>query len=211
MQRFIRKSFSVKTPGDATGIANAAVTSTTGPPGTLKDTRRSSGALTAWAVDELVGAFITCNLKTGLVASNTIDTITLQAGWSGGGNPGNGNAYVIGGAGISAGQATIPVPMGLARFAGMDLDFDATAPALTTDVSVVSGDPAGIAQTLYAKANSVTDVPFSQFKQQCVDAAGVLIAGVYEYPLVKGEVKVIISQCNDLAEAVKGNLVFEII
>lgn len=65
------------------GTANAAVSTTNT---TLTDTRL---ALTtnAWA-----GAVITCNGKTMTVTSNTATTFT-GASWSGGSNPGNGNAW----------------------------------------------------------------------------------------------------------------------
>src|SRR3990167_2263773 len=72
-----------------TGTANAAVSTTTGPPGTLTDTRE------AWPTNQWVGATVTCNGKTMVIASNTATVLTGTAGWSGGGNPGNGNAWTI--------------------------------------------------------------------------------------------------------------------
>ncbi len=74
--------------GDS-GTANAAVTTASGPPGTLTDTRK------AWATNQWAGATVFCNGKTIIVASNTGTVITGTGGWSGGTNPGNGNAYSI--------------------------------------------------------------------------------------------------------------------
>lgn len=75
--------------GTDSGTANAAVTTTTGPPGTLTDTRAT------WTTDEWDGATITCNGKTMEVASNTATVLTGTAGWSGGGNPGAGKAWAL--------------------------------------------------------------------------------------------------------------------
>jgi hypothetical protein len=71
------------------GTADAAVTTTTGPPGTLTDTRES------WDVDALSGAVITCNGKTMTITTNTATTVTGTGGWSGGGNPGDGNSWSL--------------------------------------------------------------------------------------------------------------------
>lgn len=77
------------------GTADAAVTTTDT---TLTDTRL------ALPNDSLVGATVTCNGKTMTITSNTGTTsLTMTgSGWSGGGNPGNGNAWFldIGGAGV---------------------------------------------------------------------------------------------------------------
>jgi hypothetical protein len=72
---------------NTTGIG---CTTATGAPGTLTDTTKN------WSANALAGALVTCNGKTGTVASNTPQTITLTAGWSGGGNPGNGQPYTVG-------------------------------------------------------------------------------------------------------------------
>lgn len=86
-------------------FASTATAATTGPPGTLTDTGRTSdsgvatgattgppGTLTdttkAWATDALVGQIVTAGGKTMTVASNTATVITGSTGWSGGGNPG---------------------------------------------------------------------------------------------------------------------------
>jgi len=78
-----------QSPDPTAGTADVAVTTTTGPPGTLTDTRA------AWTVNMWVGGTVTSNSKTMVVTSNTATTVTGTAGWSGGGNPGNGNAYTI--------------------------------------------------------------------------------------------------------------------
>lgn len=70
--------------GDS-GTANAAVTTTDT---TLTDTRE------AWAVDQWVGALIRCNGMQMTVTSNTATTLT-GAGWSLGGNPGNGFSWTV--------------------------------------------------------------------------------------------------------------------
>ena len=71
------------------GTANAAVTSTDT---TLRDTRL------ALPTDALVGLEVTCNSKSMTITANTGDTLTGTA-WSGGGNPGNGQAWYIDGLG----------------------------------------------------------------------------------------------------------------
>lgn len=85
----------VKFTGSAAmgGTANGAVTTTNT---TLTDTRLSLDT------NSLIGATITCNGKTMTVTSNTADTLTGSA-WSGGSNPGNGNAWSldIGGVGTT--------------------------------------------------------------------------------------------------------------
>jgi hypothetical protein len=65
------------------GTANAAVTTTNT---TLTDTRL------AMTVDAFIGETVTCNGKTLVVTANTATTFTGTA-WSGGSNPGNGNAW----------------------------------------------------------------------------------------------------------------------
>ena len=74
------------------GSANGAVTTTDT---TLTDTRL------ALTTNSLIGATITCNAKTMTITSNTATVLTGSA-WSGGSNPGNGNAWSldIGGAGV---------------------------------------------------------------------------------------------------------------
>lgn len=75
------------------GTANAAVTTTDT---TLTDSRLSL------TTNQLIGATITCDSKTMTITSNTATTLTGSA-WSGGGNPGNGDAWSldIGGAGTT--------------------------------------------------------------------------------------------------------------
>jgi hypothetical protein len=75
------------------GTANAAVTSNDT---TLTDTRL------AMPTNLYVGMVITCNGKTMTVTSNTA-TVFTGASWSGGSNPGNGNAWS--GAGLEIGRA----------------------------------------------------------------------------------------------------------
>lgn len=72
---------------NTSGTANAAVTSTDT---TLTDTRLSL------TTDAYIGATVTCNGKTLVVTTNSATTFTGSA-WSGGGNPGNGNAWSVAG------------------------------------------------------------------------------------------------------------------
>jgi hypothetical protein len=66
-------------------ISGSGVTSTNT---TLVD----SGA--PFTASEMIGEVVTCNSKTMTVTGNTTTTLTGSA-WSGGGNPGNGNPYII--------------------------------------------------------------------------------------------------------------------
>jgi len=68
-----------------TGTASAAVTTTNI---TLTDTRQS------WTTDQWKNYQVSCNGKTMAVTGNTANTLT-GTGWSGGGDPGNGNAYAV--------------------------------------------------------------------------------------------------------------------
>lgn len=70
---------------EISGTANAAVTTTST---TLADTRLNM------PVNGYAGATVSCNSKTMTVTSNTATTFT-GASWSGGGTPGNGNAWSI--------------------------------------------------------------------------------------------------------------------
>lgn len=79
------------------GSANAAVTTTDT---TLTDTRLS---LTTNAA---VGLVVTCDGKTMTVTSNTSDTFTGSA-WSGGGNPGNGDAWSLNAGGFGVKRPVI--------------------------------------------------------------------------------------------------------
>src|SRR3990172_382 len=71
-------------PGSS-GTANAAVTTTDT---TLTDTR------VTWTVDQWIGAVVTCDAKTMTVTSNTA-TVLTGTGWSGGSNPGDGDAWTL--------------------------------------------------------------------------------------------------------------------
>ncbi|KKM95068.1 hypothetical protein LCGC14_1191950 [marine sediment metagenome] len=71
--------------GGDNGTANAAVTTTNT---TLTDTRE------AWTTDEWIGDVVTCNSKTMTVTGNTAAVLT-GASWSGGGNPGDGNSWIM--------------------------------------------------------------------------------------------------------------------
>lgn len=113
-----------------------------------------------------------------------------------------------GSAGSATGSANVSIPGGFGRFIGISLDYDATAPG-TTDTVVASTDPAGAAQTLYSKTDSVTDLPFSQFKTQVKDSAGAGIAGQYEFTMIGGAITITLSQCNALAAAVQGFIVVD--
>ncbi|KKL66676.1 hypothetical protein LCGC14_2142590, partial [marine sediment metagenome] len=73
------------TAGGDNGTANAAVTTTNT---TLTDTRE------AWTTDEWIGDVVTCNSKTLTVTGNTANTLTGSS-WSAGGNPGDGNSWIM--------------------------------------------------------------------------------------------------------------------
>lgn len=79
-------------PGDF-GTANVAITTTTGPPGTLTDTRRTTPSATAWTPGEWIGFTVQCNSQTMVITGNDDDTLTGSGGWSG--DPGDGSAYII--------------------------------------------------------------------------------------------------------------------
>jgi hypothetical protein len=84
------------------GTANAAVTTDNT---TLTDTRLSL------TVNAYVGATVTCNSKTMVVTSNTA-TVFTGASWSGGSNPGNGNAWSVTGTWTQASDATYAIAVG---------------------------------------------------------------------------------------------------
>ena len=88
---------------NTSGTANAAVTSTDT---TLTDTRL------ALTVNAYIGATVTCNGKTMVVTSNTA-TVFTGASWSGGTNPGNGNAWSVAGTWTQATDATYAIALGL--------------------------------------------------------------------------------------------------
>jgi len=69
------------------GTANVAVSTANT---TLTDTRA------AWGVNALVGYTVYCNSKRMVITSNTGTVLTGTGGWTGGGNPGNGNAWELG-------------------------------------------------------------------------------------------------------------------
>lgn len=67
------------------GTANAAVTTDNT---SLTDTR------VTWVANQWVGFIVSCNGKNMTVTSSGVQSMT-GTGWSGGGNPGNGNAYQV--------------------------------------------------------------------------------------------------------------------
>ena len=87
---------------NTSGTADAAVSSTDT---TLTDTRL------ALTVNAYIGATVTCNSKTMVVTSNTA-TVFTGASWSGGSNPGNGNAWSIAGTWTQASDATYAIALG---------------------------------------------------------------------------------------------------
>ena len=87
---------------NASGTANAAVTSTDT---TLTDTRL------AMTTDAYIGATVTCNGKTMVVTTNSA-TVFTGASWSGGGNPGNGNAWSVAGTWTQATDSTYAIALG---------------------------------------------------------------------------------------------------
>ena len=98
-EKIWKRSIGVNT----SGTADAAVTTTNT---TLADTRL------ALTVNAYIGATVTCNAKTMVVTSNTATTFT-GASWSGGGNPGNGNAWSVAGTWTQASDATYAIALGV--------------------------------------------------------------------------------------------------
>lgn len=98
-EKIWKRSLGVNT----SGTANAAVTSTDT---TLADTRLSM------TTNAYVGATVTCNGKTMVVTSNTATTFTGSA-WSGGSNPGNGNAWSVAGTWTQATDNTFAIALGV--------------------------------------------------------------------------------------------------
>lgn len=84
----------------ASGTLNAAVTTSNT---TLTDTRA------AWTTNQWAGQIVTCNGKALLVTSNTA-TVLTGASWTGGGNPGNTQAWSIRPIGLTT-QANPLVPV----------------------------------------------------------------------------------------------------
>ncbi len=84
------------------------------------------------------------------------------------------------------------------------VDFHASAPA-TTDITIV--EAAGLARTLYVKADSVTDVTLYPAVQHA-DNAGTAIAAQYtRYYLDGNPITVSLAQSNALTDAVVVTLV----
>src|SRR3990172_2838488 len=106
-----------KQDADVAYTAAAAVTTTTGPPGTLTDTRQ------AWNDGQFKHYLVTCNGKTMTVASNSATGLTGTAGWSGGGNPGNGFAYTLAGVTAHGRYAYRPVVAGVGEMLDMIGDY----------------------------------------------------------------------------------------
>src|SRR3990167_6911590 len=98
-EKIWKRSIGVNT----SGTANAAVTTTNT---TLVDTRL------ALTVDAYIGATVTCDSKTMVVTSNTATTFT-GASWSGGGNPGDGDAWTVAGTWTQASDATYAISLGV--------------------------------------------------------------------------------------------------
>lgn len=108
------------------GTANAAVTTTNT---SLTDTRISLAA------NQGVGSVITCNGKTMTVTSTTGGNTFVGAGWSGGGNPGNGfswtNTSTIYGSGGWSGGGT---PTAFSAYETTSITFTANSSTFTPTV-----------------------------------------------------------------------------
>lgn len=77
------------------------------------------------------------------------------------------------------------------------LDYGATAPN-TTDITITDNE---IGHTLYAKANSVTDVLVSP-RTKPVDSAAAAISNAHDKFSLNGKIKIAVAGCNALAPAV---------
>jgi len=82
------------------------------------------------------------------------------------------------------------------------VDWGATAPAGTSDISVVvESDDNRPEVTLYSKEDSVTDA-WVYPKVQSTGTDGNAISGEYQHPLANGRLKVSVAGCNALTTAV---------
>ena len=137
---------------NTSGTANAAVTSTDT---TLTDTRL------ALTVNAYIGATVTCNGKTMVVTSNTA-TVFTGASWSGGSNPGNGNAWSIAGTWTQATDSTYAIALGLvgARLHRAEstnkLSSCTTAPRTLTSWTPASPNQYPVGDSTYA-INTIID------------------------------------------------------
>lgn len=118
------------------GTADAAVT--TGNT-TLTDTRL------ALQVNAWIGGVVTCNGKTMTVTSNTA-TVFTGASWSGGSNPGNGNAWSATGFWTQATDATYAIALGV-------VDYRLWRAETTNRLSNCSGTPLTLANWTPASPN----------------------------------------------------------
>ena len=80
---------------------------------------------------------------------------------------------------------------------GWNIDFHASAPS-TTDVAVKTLEPT---VTLSTISNVNTDAYYSTMKQ-IVDASGAAVTGVYTFYPVSGKIRVSVTGCNELTDAV---------
>lgn len=137
---------------NTSGTANVAVTSTDT---TLADTRLTL------TVNAYIGATVTCNGKTMVVTSNTATEFTGDS-WSGGTNPGNGNAWSVAGTWTQATDATYGIAGGLVDSklwraeTTNQMSNCLTTPLTLTSWSPTSGNKYTVGDTTWA-VNTIVD------------------------------------------------------
>ena len=104
-----------------------------------------------------------------------------------------------GSAGSATGTGSAGVPLG--ELVDVYLDYNASAPGATTDVTIAApGDPAS--RDLLVVTDNATDGWYPPGVQKR-DSAGVLVTGAYESPVIHGGVlTVAVAQSNALTDAV---------
>lgn len=123
-----------------------------------------------------------------------------------------------GGAGVSAGTGRAGIPGGMARLLGVQVDYNAAAPA-TSDL-VLTAVIGGVTKTVLTLTNVNTDFPMQQVMELAVDELGAQIddaAGPPEieahwvHPIVQGDLIVTLAQFDDLDPAATVDVVLELI
>lgn len=110
--------------------------------------------------------------------------------------------------GAAAGSGTAVIR---GKILALYLDYHASAPASTTDVTITTEDP--VSRTIYSKANSVTDAwVYPRVQVQSNAGTGVEYATgfpIYEPYVVCGTVKVAIAESNALTDCVVVDVFYE--
>lgn len=109
----------------------------------------------------------------------------------------------VGGDGVATGSATSGILTGYIY--DIYLNYHASAPAGTTDVTVAYAVPAG--GNILANANSATDALFMPRKAACDNAAGALTW--YDQYYINGTLTVTVAQSNALTAAVTATIRYD--